>query len=290
MNTVEIFQPGGINASILIPAEWNELDKNELLHIAEHLIWPYAKQEYFFCAVFFFLLQHRAKLQSIELPPGFANMLNAEDLAMYQGEALEWIRKENSLTLQLIKTIHLPGISHALSGPASEFNDLTSGEFEDCEVFSFLYNQDKNSDHQRMITAILYRPEHEGRRLPYITSSWSRVPEPLRYLYKEDDDMIVYNAEAGKAFFLALPESYILAVYLWYTSCRARLSSIFPHVFGSAGGGAPDIAAFTKCIHAGAGPKNGTRDKIRRSLLKAFLMDIEQDAIYTEELQAKSKA
>lgn len=289
MNTVELFQPGGINASIAIPAGWNELDKDELLHLTEHMLWPYAKPEYFFSAVFFFFLQHRAKLQGVHLPPTFANSLNAEDIAMYQGEALEWIRKENTLTEQLIQIINLPGNTFTLFGPATSFNDLTCGEFEDCEVFSHLYNIEKQDDHLKMVTAILYRPVSAGRRLPYIFTGWEKVPKDMRNLYKEEDDMILYNAEAAKAFFGAVPEHYMLATYLWHTGCRSQLSAVFPHVFGGGGNGEPDIAAFTKCIHAGAGPKNGTRDKIRRSLLKAFLMDMEQDAIYAEELNAKSK-
>ncbi len=289
MNTIELFQPGGINASVEVPAQWNELDRDELLHIAEHLLWPYVKPEYFLSAVFFFLLQHRAKRQGIDLPASFANMLNAEDIAMYQGEALEWIRRDNQLTEQLIPTVAPYKRDFLMRGPVSNFNDLTCGEFEDCEVFSFLYNQEKNKEHLLMIMAILYRTEHEGRRLPYVTPSWNRVPAALHYLYKEEDDMIMYNAEAGKVLLTDFPEYYLLATYIWYTSCRAQLSGIFPHVFGGGGNGEPDIAAFTKCIHAGAGPKNGTRDKIRRSLLKAFMMDMEQEAIYVEEIKAQTK-
>lgn len=289
MNTVELFQPSGVNASISIPAEWNEVDQEELLHIAENMLWPYVKPEYFFSAVFFFLLQHRAKLQGIQLPASFANMLNAEDIAMHQGEALEWIRKDNTLTDQIIKSIHVGGSSPTLYGPAGQFNDLSCGEFEDCEVFSHLYNQEKKDDHLLMITAILYRPGYGNWRLSYIFTSWDKVPQELRHLYKEEDDMVIYNAEAAKALFQGVPAQYLLATYLWYTSCRAQLAHVFPHVFGGGGKGEPDIAAFTKCIHAGAGPKNGTRDKIRRSLLKAFLMDMEQDAIYAEELNSKTK-
>ena len=40
----------------------------------------------------------------------------------------------------------------------------------------------------------------------------------------------------------------------------------------------PDIMAFTNCIHAGAGPKNGTRQQIRLLKLSEFMYDMEQEA------------
>ena len=47
----------------------------------------------------------------------------------------------------------------------------------------------------------------------------------------------------------------------------------------------PDPMVFTKCIHAGAGPKNGTRDQVRMLNLKEYFFDMELEAIKAKELK-----
>ena len=76
-------------------------------------------------------------------------------------------------------------------------------------------------------------------------------------------------------------------VYLWYAGCRSRLPKLFPNVFDAPDGepGRDDMMAITTLIHYGAGVKNGTRDQIRKTLLKEFLYECELAAIQQMELE-----
>jgi len=71
------------------------------------------------------------------------------------------------------------------------------------------------------------------------------------------------------------------ACALCFIGCKSFLPKAFPLVFGSDSQGKqaqPDLLALTKLIHSGAGPRNGTRDNIRRMPLKEFLFDCQLEA------------
>ena len=117
-----------------------------------------------------------------------------------------------------------------------------------------------------MLAAILYRPRSGKTRIPY-----------------QD-----YQAERIKPLFKKLPHHQLLLIHTWYCGCRANLPKYFPNVFDSKTSSKNiDLSAFTKCIHAGAGPRNGTRPQIRETLLKEFLLDMDLQAKAAAELEAE---
>lgn len=260
--------PNYVDVTLDLPGCWNDCDRTELEAIARQLLTGHDSKELFQTVILLFLIRHRAQLAGITLSTEFFERINWEDLVLQQGEALGWIHAESTLTNN-----PYPAFAHGflpwqkLQGPADDFNDLTVGEFEDCEVFSIRFSKEKDTGHLAMIAAILYRPSLKKKR----------------QLYNPD------NAESRKAFFAKLPFHQLFLVYTWYCSCRTRLPKYFPHVFDGSGKGAPDITAFTKCIHAGAGPRNGTRTDIRKTPLKEYLLDLDLQAKAAKEMEAELK-
>lgn len=77
-----------------------------------------------------------------------------------------------------------------------------------------------------------------------------------------------------------VPDSYKKVAALFFLGCKNELMQIFPSVFGSGESEAsqPDPMALTRVIHESAGPANGTRADIRKTLLKEFLYDLQLKA------------
>ena len=97
---------------------------------------------------------------------------------------------------------------------------------------------------------------------------------------------MTYNAERLYPYFLKLSPFVLHSIYTWYTGCRNQIPKYFPVPFeGNTTGGEPDPAAFTKCIHAGAGPKNGSRDQIRVTGIKEFFFDMNLEAQKAKDLK-----
>ncbi len=251
---------GAVDVTINIPSSWNELSKEELLFICKKLIEMEETGYSGKVEIFLFIISHNAGLQKVKLVKNWQQNLSGEDVAVNGLDTINWILETADLTKQLIPSIPLSsplqnwrGVRG--EGPQSSFDDITCGEFEDTEVFFNKYNQTKDNKDMAMLTAILWRVSSGAKRAPYFG----------------------YNTEKYVPAVSALPAEILLANYIWYIGCRQLLPKLFPGVFSSSSSGA-DMAAFTKCIHAGAGPKNGTRDQIRKTLLKEFFLDMELEA------------
>lgn len=265
MNQVELYQPKVFSASIDLPGEYNELNQAELLFICQQMLLPYKNPEIFYSVVFIELLKRRAATQGIDLPKDWVTLLNIEDIALQQRAALEWLYTKTDLTDQHFEHVEINGRN--FFGPCSNFNDITCGEYEDCEVFSFRYNSTKEIEHLAMMAAILYRPMVNYERVAYAG----------------------YKVEQALPKFKKLAPELLFAIYVWYAGCRGQLPKIFKKLFQGGSSGQPDIAAFTKCIHAGAGDRNGTRDKIRATLLKEFMLDMNMQAEEAARIEQEMK-
>ncbi len=224
------------------------------------------------------LLSIRAKTKGIELTGNILKRLDAEDAFINGYPLCDFIFTDNNLTTQPFPAVRLPfDIRHPLKsgttyhGPDSEFNNITCGEFEDAEIFFYQFREDPSHDALAHLAAILWRPKNT----PYISLVNHRKVE--------------YNAEAVVPLFSRLPAWQLYAIYTWYVGCREQLPKLFRHAFGSEGGkpAANDYMAFTKCIHAGAGPKNGSREQIRLMPLKEFFFDIDLESQKAKELKAE---
>lgn len=126
--------------------------------------------------------------------------------------------------------------------PEPNFDSLTVGEYEEADQQLHQFLQEKNNTYAIELARIVFRTEKN----------------PLK-------------------------EHEALVVALWFIGCKNQLLHIFPLLFNSSGESdetpSPyDPMALTRLIHAGAGPKNGTRPQIRATLLKEFLYECQLQA------------
>jgi hypothetical protein len=96
---------------------------------------------------------------------------------------------------------------------------------------------------------------------------------------------ITQLTEFFRAFYntkIEVPENHMKVAALFFLGCKNELPILFPSLFeGETNGrdqGTPDPMAVTRMIHENAGPANGTRQDIRRTLLKEFLYDLQLKA------------
>lgn len=252
---------------IELPSEWNELTRQELLIISKDLMHIEEKGYEAKANILTTLIALRAAGQKIRLPKFWKHNLSPEDAVLQGFDLINFLFDRIALTKQLlpeIKTGSNP-LTGWVYGPCSGFDDLTCGEFEDAKLFFDLFKNDKEIKDLAMLSAVLWRPKVSGKRVRY----------------KE------YDAEKKLAAFLKLSPELLMSNFFWFAGCLLTLPELFPQTFSS-GSGPEDLSAFTKCIHAGAGPKNGTRAQVRELLLKEFFFDMEQEAIHINEMEKEN--
>lgn len=277
MTTINLYQPHLVDETLDFPTEWNELTLDELHIIAKTILKGFDKV----AQANAFLLQNLLLARCNGKVPNIDKLLDPEDAVINGFPLIEFILKENKLTRQpypllLVPNRMIPCKPHRMVGPEDEFNNLTCGEFEDAEVFFNQFNEKPNPESLAHLAAIIYRKKD----VPY-----------LEYNHK-DNTYTPYDAEAMVRHFAKLKPWELYTIYLWYIGCRTMLPKIFPNTFNSNSGepGEADPFVFTKCIHASAGPKNGSRNDIRRTLLKEFLMELELESINQIELKRQMDA
>jgi hypothetical protein len=272
MVEVNLYQPGKVNATIQLPTEWNELLIEELQLISKTLLDTFDNASEIRAAMLTRLIEVRNKLAGEPLPKDFAKKLDAEDVFINGFPLIDFIFNDNKLTSQPYPRIKF--FLRSFIGPESNFDNLTCGEYEDAEIFFHQFIESPSSEPLAQLAAILWRPKN----VAYI-----------RYHHRKGK-FIAYDADKKQPLFMKLPEWKLFTIYTWYAGCRKLLPEIFPTVHetnSSKDTDEPDMLVFTKCIHAGAGPKNRSRDQIRCMLLKEFFMDMELEAIKVNELKRK---
>ena len=265
MVEINLYQPGKLNIKASFPSEWNELLQREIEAIAKYLLTPFKIPETAKAGILLSILKSRTRL-----PLNFKEYLDPADIVLYGYPLLDFIFTENTLTNQPYQKIKLPGIfSPTVYGPASDFNGLTCGEFEDTEQFFFQFTESPSHEPLARIASVLFREKD----VPYMRFD----PQKGRH--------IAYDADKLFHKFLKLPPYMLYAIFIWYSGCRSMLKKIFVNAFEGEGTEEPDPMVFTKCIHAGAGSKNGTRDQVRMLNLKEYFFDMELEAIKAKELK-----
>lgn len=289
MVTVELFQPGKVNMQLQLPSTWNELLLLELHLIAKSLLSP--DETNLRAQLLDGFLKIRSKEQKTKLPKKLMGRINEEDAVINGFPMFDFIFDENTLTEQPYNRIKLNRLMGCtVYGPQSAFDNITCGEYEDAQIFYIQFKQDHNPEHLARLMSILWRPaftlplrgSRRGLRVPYMT------------LDKKTGKYKAYDSDKLMKRFLQLPAWQLYTAFTWYTGCLNHLTSVFYEIYDKAPSSSPppaggeseaaDLLAFTKCIHAGAGPKNGTRDQIRVMLLKEFLMDVQLETIKAKEL------
>ncbi len=267
MVSIQLYQPGGINQQIEFPEEWNELTTDEVESIAKVMLSGFDDINLIKAAFFKEILRHRCCSDEMydRLDP---------DQAVVDGLPLiEFILSGNQLSKQPYPVIIIEGRN--FYGPESDFDNLQCGEYEDADIPYLRFLETTDPIHLAEMAAILYRP----KGTPYITYS------------SQSDKNELYQADRFTRQFEKLPPWQLYSIYMWWTGTKTVMQQIFHHVYekGSGKNEEVDYMAFTKCIHAAAGPKNGTRDQVRRTEIKAILFDMDEEARKAKELEQQYK-
>ena len=271
MIEINLYQPGKVNTTILFPTEWNELLLAELNIISQSILLNFKEPGAAKALVFLKILQNRCKLKNI------GKRIDAEDATINGLPLIDFIYDKNNLTRQPYPILKISKfLPTKFIGPEDDFNGLTCGEFEDTEFFYTQFKQEPSETPLAHLASILYRPKNTK----YCRS------HPIK-------GFIQYDAEKEVPRFMKLAPWQLYTIFLWYAGCREKLPLDFPNAFGggsSDNNAEPDFLSFTKCIHAGAGPKNGSRNDIRQMSLKEFLTEMELETIKAKELQQQYDA
>ncbi|WP_347269024.1 hypothetical protein [Paracoccus sp. (in: a-proteobacteria)] len=256
MNTITLSVPLQFSHTIPFPSEWDELTTEELLFICAEQLYEGKLIQFQKAAIFDFIFRNRAK-DIKELKDNPSTYLDPEDAALAAIDLLDFLYKSNNLTRQHFPLIDISGTNFI--GPEDNFDSITCGEFEDTEIFYQDFITDPRPEPMARLTAIL----------------WRQKGQDYMYFNAEKHKWLTYNHEPFTAAFSKLPESQLYAIFAWYSGCRSLLQGWFPYLYESGiNSDEPDMLVFTKCIHAGAGEKNGSREDIRRMLLKEFFLDM----------------
>lgn len=238
MTELILYKDKEVLDTIPFPTEWGELNEKELQFIAEAIYIGKLKE----ADLFLYIIVNRASKKNI------ISLLDLEQCAVEGLPLVKFITEE----IQLTKN-PMPEIKNYY-GPADNFDDITCGEFEDAEASFFSLKELKEEKHLNNLMATLWRKKEKGKRIPFAG----------------------YDIAPHTAIFEKINFKNKIIVFLWYIGCRENIAKLFPLIFGGEGGESdtPPALAFTNCIHMGAGVKNGTRENIRKMLLKEFLYDI----------------
>jgi hypothetical protein len=274
---INLHQPGHIDVVIPFPTEWNELELPELHSISKAMLGSYDIPSAMRGAILKEMIAYRWKISGQPMVSEWQNKLDAENIVVDGYPLIDFLFTENSLTRQPYPKLKLPfSIRHSpfttLHGPEEEFNSITCGEYEDTEIFYHQFRQQPSGEPLAHIASILWRK----KGVPYIS-----------YDYKSGKYRS-YDSEKIFPLFMKLPPWILYTIFIWYTGCREMLPKIFRNVCdGGEENAQPDMLAFTKCIHSGAGEKNGSRNQIRMMLLKEFFLDMDLEAKKVKELNQK---
>lgn len=239
MVTVNLYKNKSVSEIVEMPTEWGELSTQELQYIAEAIYQGKLSEPELFLEV----LRLRTKNKKL------IKFLDVEQAAISGLPLVRFIIEEIRLTKNPMPAI---GNYH---GPDDDFEDMTCGEFEASEICFFQLKELKEEKHLNELLAQLWRKKVNGKRI----------------------DLTDYDIKPHMAVFEKMNFKSKIIVFLWYIGCRENIAKLFPLIFNPPDGeesSTPPALAFTNCIHMGAGVKNGTRDNIRKMLMKEFLYDI----------------
>lgn len=272
MITINLFKTDEFDFNLEIPSTWNELEPAEILFIARSFLESGQPLE-LKAQLLVFLIESRAALQKVKLPKKWKTQIDPEQFFLNGSALLSFIFDGNDLTHCPEQEIELTGVrgKYKVLAPEEGFAGLTCGEMEDADAYYTLFILEKKVEHLAMLAAILWRLKG------------------IPYQMIVDSKFTTYPAQKWVPMFEKLEPHRLYAIYIWYTGCKSQLPKMFPVLHEPSDdakqSGSPDPLSFTKCIHAGAGAKNGTREHIRLMPAREFLFDMELEAVKAKELK-----
>jgi hypothetical protein len=272
MIKINLHKSNELDVEILFPETWNELHENEVLDIAKQILNSNENTMQTKAALLLSFIDARAKQQKIKLPKQWKNLLDLENLVIDGLPLLDFVFGENNLTKPPQHCLQLQGTrTYEVYAPDKGFESITNGEFETAEVYFNQFVNNPSTNNLAHLAAILWKPKYTKF-----------------YTKNNDGTLEQYNYENWVKLFSKLETYRLYSIFIWYVGCRNQLPKIFPVVHEPSDESTETsnpTMAFTNCIHAGAGVKNGTRDNIRLMKLFEFMYDMEQEAIKAKELK-----
>lgn len=272
MIEVKLYAPDKVDATINFPECWDELYSEEVLLIAKQIV-NVSNDKSTQALILTSILRLRAKLQKIKLPKGWEKLIDLEDLVINGLPLLQFIFGDNTLSKLPESTITVTGTRDiVLYGPENGFQSITCGEFEAAEIIFNDYIESQDFKKLAELAAIFYRQKNQ------------------KFQSKLNSGQLdTYNFEKWSKLFEKIEPHRLYAIYIWYVGCKNQLPELFPVAHEPSGDDSTEpqnpAMAFTRCIHAGAGPKNGTRQDIRLTPIWEFFFDMEQNAIQAKNQQ-----
>jgi hypothetical protein len=267
MVSINLYQSGSFDIQIEFPSCWDDLDHNEVIEICKLQLINPTNQGDNRVAFFFFIIQNRCNKKGQLLTRDWQSKMDLEVVAQSLF-LLDFIYTQNNLTLQPHKTLNVGG--KLLIGLESDFENITCGEFECLELLFHEFTASPSAALLAKMSAIIFR--EQGVAFQQIVN----------------EKIVTYDFDTKSIPFMELKPWILYSIYTWYCGCRLNLPNKFPTVYeGNGEETEPDSLAFTKCIHSGAGVKNGTRNQIRITLLLEYMFEMEQEAIKVKELNAQ---
>lgn len=270
MVELNLYKSGEVDETIQFPSTWNDLTVPELHAAAKVLLSEFKNEQQPRSIILLEIIRLRCIAKKI--PLSIVKKLDPEDLAIFGLPLVDFIYEAATLSRQPYPTLKIRGLSQKFVGPADHFDTMISAEYEAANIHYLQFKTTNDVECLAKLAAVLYRPAGT---------------EFLTYSAKSDSCK-TYDYEKMAKHFLKLDPWVLLTIYIWYTGCNSLLPLHFPTLYegGSSTDDEIDIMIFTKCIHAAAGPKNGTRENVRRTLLKALYFDMELEAIKAKEQKA----
>lgn len=283
MIEINIYQAQKFDFKIEFPSSWNELQQDEIIFIAKTLL-----AETDAASVRALILKHLIEKRAApnpknKLPKDWFFYIDYEQAVQECFPLLDFIFKENNLT----NTPDPITFGNHTFYP-QPFKNITCAEYEDAEVAANLFALEPSQDSLANLAAILFRPLSTADRAKEIGHHYVAAEiqiEPYLKFNERTNYYYPYQADQKVKYFKTLPPEQLYAIFIWYAGARAELPKMFPNVFSGSGSEEKDLMAFTKCIHSGAGPKNGTRQQIRVTGLFEFMLDMDEEARKAKELE-----
>lgn len=252
MINIHLYKPKQVDINIQFPQNWNELHSQEVIFIARAIYITQSTQVDILVQLLAFRIKEaNPKLKSKEIAAILA-LIDPEDIGREYLQLTNFIIESIALTKNPFRYID------TLQGPDDDFKDITVGEYEDADFFFREFMERKDVSSIRKMIEVLYRP-HFGEMHEKYSDDYKPSKSAVKSIVK-------------------IPVDVLMSFFLYFNGCRESLPLKFPLLFAMGEGAEPDPMAVTKMIHFAAGPKNGTRDQIRRTKLLEFMYEAQLEA------------
>lgn len=184
---------------------------------------------------------------------------------------IQWIFEIKALTKQLIPEYE------GLYGPSSEWHNLTMEEWNDCEVYYYLFTNENDTTALDKLIGILYRECKKDYNHQINIDGDCRVPfnqYQSEYIAKEKISQ--------------WPQSVKMAILAWYDGCRQSVTELYD-LFGGNGEEVNEPGMF-QIIRALCGDKFGSFKEVERLNVHIALRDLMLTKQENEKLEAQLKS